>query len=78
MSVGFFPSPEGMYKEIQQWIATNKLEMLMGLCNCCTYKALEYTDAHQCRTCSVRKGVAELVHVKRREAVEDEELLGLC
>jgi hypothetical protein len=78
MSVGFFPSRESLYKEIQQWIATNKLEMLMSLCNCCTYKALEYTGAHQCRSCNVRKGVIKLTREEKRVSVEDEELLGVC
>ena len=78
MSVGFFPSRESMYKEIQLWIATNKLEMLMSLCNCCTYKDLECTAAHQCRSCSVRTGIIKTARVEKCEAVEDEKLLGVC
>jgi hypothetical protein len=78
MSVGFFPSRESMYKEIQLWIATNKLEMLMSLCNCCTYKALECTAAHRCRSCHVRRGIDKLVRVERFESVKDDELLGVC
>jgi hypothetical protein len=78
VSVGFFPNRESMYKEIQLWIATNKLEMLMNLCNCCTYKALECTSVHQCRSCFVRSGIIKLARVEKREAVEDEELLGVC
>ena len=78
MSVGFFPNRESMYKEIQQWIATNKPEMLMSLCNCCTYRALEYTEAHQCRSCAVRKGIVTLANRNRRPVVDGEELLGLC
>jgi effector-binding domain-containing protein len=75
MSVGFFPSRESMYKEIQQWIATNKLEMLMSLCNCCAYKALEYTGAYRCRSCHVRKGIIELTHEDKRASAKKEELL---
>ena len=78
MSVSFFPSREGMYKEILLWIATNKLDRLMSLCNCCTYKTLECTAAQQCRMCYVRKGIAKLSRVEQREAVEGEELLGVC
>ncbi len=77
MSLGFFPSRESIYKEVQQWIATNKLEMLLGLCNCCTYKAVGHMASHQCRSCSVRAGIAKLVRVER-EPVADEELLGVC
>lgn len=78
MSVSFFPSRDSMCKEIQQWIATNKLEMLLSLCNCCTYKELDCTSAHQCRSCNVRKGIIRLGCVEKREPVEDEELLGVC
>jgi hypothetical protein len=78
MSVGFFPSRESMYKEIQLWILTNKLEMLMSLCNCCTYKALEYTGAYRCRSCNVQKGIRKLTREDKRVSVEDEELLGVC
>jgi hypothetical protein len=67
-----------MYKEIQQWIATNKLEMLMSLCNCCTYKAFEYTAAHRCRSCNVRMGIIKLTRVDKRISVEEDELLGVC
>ena len=78
MSVSFFPSRDSMYKEIQSWIAMNKLEMLMSLCNCCTYKALECTAVHQCRSCIVRKGIVKLERSGRREPAEGEELLGVC
>jgi len=78
MSVSFFPSRESMYKEIQLWIAMNKLEMLMSLCNCCTYKALDCTAVHQCRSCIVRSGIAKIARLGKREPVEDEELLGVC
>ena len=78
MSISFFPSRDTMYKEIQLWIAMNKLEMLMSLCNCCTYKALECTSAQQCRSCFVRTGIIKLSRVEKREAVEGEELLGVC
>ena len=78
MSVSFFPSRESMYKEIQLWIATNKVDMLMSLCNCCTYKELDCTTVHQCRSCFVRKGIIKLSRVEQRESVEDEELLGVC
>jgi len=67
-----------MYKEIQLWIAMNKLDMLMSLCNCCTYKAHEYTTGHQCRSCIVRKGINKLARLEKREPVEGEELLGVC
>ena len=78
MSVSFFPSREGMYKEIQLWIATNKLDRLMSLCNCCMYKARECSVAHQCRSCSVRTGIIKIARVEQCEAVEDEKLLGVC
>ena len=78
MSLGFFPSRESIAKEVQLWIATNKLEMLLNLCNCCTYKACENTAAHQCRSCNVRKGINKLARVETREITEGEELLGVC
>ena len=78
MSVSFFPSRDTMYKEIQLWITMNKLEMLMSLCNCCTYQALDCTSMHQCRSCIVRKGIDKIARSEKREPVEGEELLGVC
>jgi len=78
MSISFFPSRETMYKEVQLWIATNKLEMLLSLCNCCTYKVLECTSVLECQSCHVRKGIIKLSREETRVAVEGEELLGVC
>ncbi len=78
MELGFFPSRQNMYKEVQQWIALNKLEMLLGLCNCCTYKEFGYTMTHHCRNCHVRFGILKLTQKEMREPVDGEELLGLC
>ncbi len=78
MELSFFPSRQNMYKEIQQWIALNKLEMLLGLCNCCAYKVFGCTTALQCRTCHVRNGIVKLTRQEKREPVEGEELLGVC
>ncbi len=78
MDLSFFPSRQNMYKEVQQWIALNKLEMLLGLCNCCTYKVFGCMMAHQCRSCHVRSGILKLTQKESREPVEGEELLGLC
>ena len=77
MSVSYFPSRESMYKDIQLWIAANKLETLLSLCNFCTYKALDCTAAHQCRSCHVRRGINKLVHAETCERVEGDELLGV-
>ena len=78
MSLAFFPSRDNMMKEIQQWVVLRKLDMLQSLCNCCTYKQFDYTMSRDCRSCNVRAGIHKLVHEKKREAVESEELLGVC
>jgi hypothetical protein len=78
MDLSFFPSRQNMYKEVQLWIALNKLEMLLGLCNCCTYKVFGCTSAHQCRSCHVRNGILKLTKQSKREPVDGEELLGVC
>ena len=78
MGLAFFPSRDSMMKEIHQWVALRKVEMLHSLCNCCTYKQYDYTHSRDCRSCSVLAGIRKLVHENKREAVEDEELLGVC
>jgi len=78
MELGFSPSRQNMYKEIQQWIALNKVEMLLGLCNCCSYKVFGCTAEHQCRACHVRNGILRITRREKREPVEGEELLGVC
>lgn len=76
MSMGFFPSRDNMVKEVDQWIVRQKLEMLMGLCNCCMYKVL--VSGRECRSCQVRIGIRTLTENRLREPVEGEELLGVC
>ncbi|MDA8101232.1 MAG: hypothetical protein M0042_16555 [Nitrospiraceae bacterium] len=76
MSISFFPSRDNMIKEIEQWIVLNKLEMLMSLCNCCSYKVFDL--AYECQNCRVKTGIRKIATVKARERVEGEELLGLC
>ncbi len=79
MDLSFLPSRQNMYKEVQQWIALNKLEMLLALCNCCAYKVIGFTAAHHCRSCHVRGGIMKLTAKQpKREPVEGEELLGVC
>jgi hypothetical protein len=78
MSLAFFPSRDSMMKEIQQWIALRRVEMLHSLCNCCTYKQFDYTLSRDCRSCSVLAGIRKLVHEDKREAAKGDELLGVC
>jgi hypothetical protein len=78
MGLAFFPSRDNMMKEIKQWVALRRVEMLHSLCNCCTYKQFDYTMSRDCRSCSVLAGIHKLVHEKKRETVECDELLGVC
>ncbi len=78
MDLSFFPSRQNMFKEVQQWIALNKLDMLLGLCNCCTHKVFGCTMAQQCGSCHVKNGILKLTQQPKREPVEGEELLGVC
>jgi hypothetical protein len=78
MSISFFPNRQTMYKEVQQWITLKKLDMLLGLCSCCTYKAFGCTMTHQCRSCHVRDGILRLTDRRQRETSEGEEVLGVC
>lgn len=76
MSMSFLPSRDSMVKEVDQWIILQKLEMLIGLCNCCMYKVL--AAGRECRSCRVRFGIRRITEAQRREPVEGEELLGVC
>jgi hypothetical protein len=76
MSMSFLPSRDNMIKEIDQWIVLQKLDMLVGLCNCCMYKV--FAADHECRSCRVKSGIRRIVRSQRREPVEGEELLGVC
>ncbi len=81
MDLSFFPSRQNMYKEVQLWVTLNKLDMLLGLCNCCAYKVFGCAMANRCRACHVQNGIQKLIHIQQkemREAVEGEELLGAC
>ena len=78
MSLAFFPNRESIMKEIQQWVALRKLEMLQSLCNCCTYKQFGYTLSRDCRSCNVQAGIRKLVREEKRNPAEGDELLGVC
>jgi hypothetical protein len=78
MDLSFLPDRQNMYKEVQQWIMLKKLDMLLGLCNCCTNKVFGQMMARHCRTCHVRNGIVRLTRRETREPVESEELLGVC
>jgi hypothetical protein len=67
-----------MYKEIEQWTACKKLDALLGLCNCCVYKAFDYILPVECRMCVIRKGILKISDEKRREALADNDLLTAC
>ncbi len=75
MGLGFLPKRDAMCKEIERWTALRKLDTLLGLCNCCIYKTFDYILAQECRMCSVRKGIQEILTEKKRECQEDGELL---
>ena len=78
MSLAFFPNRESMMKEIQQWVALRKLEMLQSLCNCCTYKQFGYTLSRDCRSCNVQARIRKLVREEKRNPAEGDELHGVC
>lgn len=78
MGLAFFPSRENMMKEIQQWVALRKVEMLQSFCNCCTYKQFDYTMSRDCRSCIVQAGIRKLVREEKRNPVDGDELLGVC
>ena len=78
MSLAFFPSKENMMKEVQQWVALRKVDMLQSICNCCTYKQFNYTMSRDCRSCNVQAGIRKLVREEKRNPAEGDELLGVC
>jgi hypothetical protein len=78
MGLAFFPSRESIMKEIQQGVTLRRVDMLLSLCNCCTYKQYDYTLSRDCRSCSVRVGIRKLSHEDKREAANGDELLGVC
>lgn len=78
MNLSFLPNRETMRKEIEQWIVLRKLDTLMGVCNCCMYKAFDFILTQECRTCTVRNGILSIVEEKRRESRKEEEVLGVC
>ena len=57
MGLGFLPSRESMYIEVQKWTALRQLDTLQGLCNSCVYKTFDIILAKVCRMCVIRKGI---------------------
>lgn len=78
MGLGFLPKRDNMCKEVELWTACKKVETLLGLCNCCVYKAFDYILPDECRMCVIRKGILRIADEKKRDGLDVSELLNAC
>jgi len=78
MAFNFFPNREQMSKEVELCIAIGKLDTLLSICNSCVNKLFDNNSIPECCACKVQQGIIKVSNKKKRQHVEDEELLGVC
>lgn len=77
--VNFCPNKEQMVKEIEQFVASRRLDVLVSLCTCCVNKIFdESTLVTQCLKCSVQQGIAKISKKMTWTEIPDSEFLGVC
>ncbi len=74
MALGFLPNRDMMCKEVEQWIALRKLDTLLSICDCCTFKTFNLILSDDCRICLVRKGILAIMENRKRERLLEREL----
>ncbi len=75
MALGFLPNRDTMCKEVEQWIALRKLDTLLSLCDCCTFKTFNFILSDDCRICLIRKGIVAIMEDRKRERMREQELV---
>jgi hypothetical protein len=68
MELGFLPHPNCcLLREIDTMMSLRRLDVLESICDCCIYRRFEFILARECRSCSVRAGMLELMDVDVRK-----------
>lgn len=77
--VNFCPNKEQMGKEIEQCVASSRLDVLMSLCTCCVNKIVDESALlSQCLKCSVQHGIEKISKKRTWTEMPDLEFLGVC
>ncbi len=79
MAINFYPNREQLSREIEQSVATNSVEVLLGFCRCCIYNIFEKsTIVTECLKCGVQLGIVKIANKGKNSSVSDFEFLGVC
>ncbi len=79
MAINFYLDREQLASEIEKWIASSNLDVMLGLCRCCVnnfYK--ESTLVTECIKCSIQQGIKKMSDKSEWTEILDVEFLGVC
>ncbi len=80
MAINFYLDREQLAREIEKWIASSNLDLMLGLCRCCVnnlYKESS-TLVTECLKCSIQQGIKKMSENIEWAETLDVEFLGVC
>ncbi len=79
MAINFYMNREQLTKEIEQWVKSSNLDVMLSFCRCCINSIYEEsTLVTECLKCSIQQGIAQMTNNRKRNETPDLEFLGVC
>ena len=77
MAINFYMNREQLTKEIEQWVKSSNLDVMLSFCRCCINSIYEEsTLVTECLKCSIQQGIAQMTNNRKRNETPDLEFLG--
>ncbi len=79
MAINFYLDREQLSKEIDQWVASSNLDLMLGFCRCCVNRLYEESSlVAACLKCSIQQGIKKMSNNREWTETQDIEFLGVC